>query len=38
MTLFIGHRNEPPMGEMGIAGTVTNYCVTRRMNGVSMLS
>ena len=28
MTLIIGHKNDPPMGEMGIAGTVTNYCVT----------
>ena len=28
MTLLIDHRNDPPMGEMGIAGTVTNYCVT----------
>ena len=25
---LIGHRNDPPMGEMGIAGKVTNCCVT----------
>ena len=28
MTLLISHRNDPLMCEMGIAGTVTNYCVT----------
>ena len=28
MTLLIGHRNDPPMGEMGIVGIVTKCCVT----------
>ena len=27
MTLLIDHKNDPPMGEMGIAGTVTKCCV-----------
>ena len=28
MTLLIDHGNDPPMGEMGIAGKVTKRCVT----------
>ena len=29
MTLLIDHGNDPPMGDMGIVGTMIKCCVTR---------
>ncbi len=37
MTLLIGHINDPPMGEMGITGTMKNYCVTLSMIGIGVI-